>query len=104
MITNKIRVTAVVCVAALMMTFTVAVSADSRSGPVVHCNSPTTVGAYSRADGASYQRHTFFSTDGQERNYESSSYIHSSDSPFRSASTLWYANTAINTWSNHCAY
>lgn len=77
--------------------------ADSRSGPVVNCSTGQQVGAYSRADGATWQQHTYYSTSGGEQWFESYSYIHASDSMYQSASTLWEATSIINVWSNRCA-
>lgn len=79
-----------------------AAQADSRSGPVVNCPSRLQVSAYSLADGASWQRHAYYSMGGGTRSYYRASYIHASESPYQKASTLWEANATIVVCSNSC--
>ncbi len=99
----KTRLMGGLCAALLIATlFPGAAQADSRSGSVVNCPSGLQVSAYSRADGATSQRHTYYSTGGGSATYWRGSYIHASESPYQGASNLWEANATINVWSNSC--
>lgn len=99
----KTRLMAAFCAGLLMATLLpAAAQADSRSGSVVQCPAGLQVAAYSRADGATWQRHTYYSSSGGSSSSYRQSYIHASESPYQKASTLWEANATINVWSNSC--
>lgn len=110
MTTSKLRevITAAGCAVVMALAMLVAAptlaNADTRNGPVIHCQTSTTVGAYSRADGATFQSHTHTSTTGSTYYKSTGSYIHATTSPFRSASTYWWADSYIQVWSNSCQY